>query len=306
MPNEAPRSTPPPATPPPEPMVPLVIGARRQPVFRDLYFWFLRVPWSVALAIAVAVFLVGNALFAALYLVLGGVSNMRAGSFADAYYFSVHTMATIGYGDMVPVSTGANVVVIAEAIVGLLYSAIATGLVFAKFSKFAGRVVFTNYATVFDFNGVPTVGFRIGNDRDNQIVEVTVRVAFTKTEKTKEGVTFYRLVDLELMRDRAPALSRSWSAMHAITESSPLYGLDAAEFKRIEGELWVSIAGTDDTSLQLVHARHNYGDEQILWGYRHADVLSEDANGRLILDITKFHDVVEAPLTLAPPRAKTE
>lgn len=295
-PPTAPRPSPP--SPPPAPEV-IITGVRKPPILTDLYFSFLRMPWRVAIGVTVLTFLAVNAIFALVYMEVGGVANARPGSFADAFYFSVHTMGTIGYGSQYPVSTAANVLVVVEAILGLLFSAIVTGLVFAKFSRFTGRVVFTHHATVHDFDGTPTVGFRIGNDRDNQIVEVTVRVTLTRTEKTREGVTFYRMYDLPLVRERAPVLSRSWTAMHAITKESPLYGMNAADMKRMEAELLVSIVGTDDTSLQLVHARHRYADDAVLWGYRHADVLSERPDGTVVLDVSKFHDVVEAPLGAA-------
>jgi len=284
----------------------VIVGVRRPPVFRDLYFWFLRSSWSACLGMVTLIFLMMNALFALAYVEAGGIANARPGSFADAFFFSVQTMGTIGYGAMVPATPFANALMVVEAVVGMLFTAVATGLVFAKFSRFTGRVVFTQNATISDFNGVPTFSFRIGNDRDNQIVEVTIRAQYIWTQRTLEGNTWYRTTDLPLVRERAPVLSRSWVAMHSITETSPLYGLTPEDLKKLEAEFWVSISGTDDTSLQLVHARHRYKHEEVLWAHRHADVLTERPDGVLVMDVAKFNDVVPATLLGKPPGDATK
>ncbi len=128
--------------------------------------------------------------------------------------------------------------------------------------------------------------------RGNQIVEAQLRVTLVRTERTREGVTLYRMYDLPLVRERSPAFSRSWTAMHVIGPGSLLAGKSPADLAREEVELIVSLVGTDDTSLQPVHARHTYAHDEVIWGARHADVLSERADGQLVLDLTKFHDVV--------------
>jgi inward rectifier potassium channel len=112
-----------------------------------------------------------------------------------------------------------------------------------------------------------------------------------RTEKTLEGATFYRMYDLVLTRDRSPAMQRSWTALHPITEKSPLFGKTPESLKRDEVEILVTVFGVDDTSLQPVHAQHRYADDEIVWGARHADVLREDADGGLTLDLRRFHDV---------------
>lgn len=269
----------------------LVVGARRTP-FRDFYHRFLRLPWWAALLAIVALFLGLNAAFAELYVLTGGVANARAGSFADAFFFSVQTMGTIGYGSMYPSTPTTNALVVAEAVVGLLVTAVSTGLVFAKFSQSQARIVFSRHVTIAPWDGVPTLMFRVSNERGNQIVEAQIRVVLTRTERTKEGMTFYRLIDLPLVRDRSPAFARSWAVMHAIVPGSLLHGHTPESLAAMEAELLVSIVGVDDTSLQPVHARHTYADHEILWGARPVDVLSEREDGRLVLDLTRFHDVI--------------
>lgn len=295
MPDETRRPTPPSA-----PSEIRVIGARRA-IFRDIYHRFLRAPWWAALVLIVASFLLLNAGFALLYLETGGIAHARAGSFADAFYFSVQTMGTIGYGAMYPVSPAANGLVIAEAVLGLIVTAVATGMVFSKFSQSTARIVFTKEVVIAPMEGVPTLMFRVGNERGNQIVEATIRVVLVRTERTLEGMTFYRMYDLPLSRERTPALSRSWMAMHPILPGSMLHGQTPASIKASEVELLVTLFGIDDTSLQPVHARHRYTDDQIIWGARHADILHEDASGQLVLDISKFHELTPTPPTAEFP-----
>ncbi len=267
-----------------------VIGAPHQR-FRDVYYLFLRVSWWWALVWIVGIYLALNAVFAAVYLALGGVVNVRPHSFWDAFCFSVQTMGTIGYGSMYPTSVAANVVMVTESVVSLLVTALATGLVFAKFSRSGARVAFSQHAVIGPMDGVPTLMIRVGNERGNAILEATIRVALIRTEHLKEGSVFYRLVDLKLTRDRSPAMARSWTVMHPIDAESPLHGMTPESAAKEEVEILANVVGTDDTSLQPVHARRTYVDKEILWGARHADVLSEDKDGRLILDIREFHNV---------------
>ena len=276
----------------PAPQLPVrVIGAKAQPA-RDFYHAALRAPWWLTILAIVVAFLSINALFALAYLSTGGVANAQHASFPDAFFFSVQTMGTIGYGAMYPTSRMANLLVVAESVTSLIITALATGLVFAKFSRSDARVAFSREVAIGPMDGVPTLMIRVGNERSNQIAEAQLRVSMVRTEKTKEGMTFYRMYDLRLTRDRSPAFSRSWTVMHRIEGESPLLGVTPAALAATEVELMVSLSGTDDTTMQLVHARHTYYDHQVVFGARHADILSEDTNGQMVLDLTRFHDLV--------------
>lgn len=265
-----------------------IVGVRSTPL-RDLYHLLMRLSWPSTVGVIVVWFLLANALFALGYSELGGVANLEPGSFSGAFFFSVQTMGTVGYGAMYPQSFGANVLVVAETIVGLTLVALATGLVFAKFSRPTARVVFTREAVISPMNGVPTLMFRVGNERGNRIVDTQIRAVLARTEHTKEGATFYRLIDLKLTRDRALSLTRSLSVFHPIDEHSPLYGLTPAEAAAQEIELDVMAVGLDDTSMQIVHASHHYFANQIVWGARHADIISEAEDGAMLVDLRNFH-----------------
>ena len=262
------------------------------PGLRDLYHALLRVPWWAAFAVIVGSYLALNAIFAVLYLWIGGVANARPGSLADAFFFSVETMGTIGYGTMYPATTTANVLMVAESVTGLLVTALATGLVFVRFSQTRARLVFSSKVAIGPFDGVPTLMLRVGNERRGNIVGSQFHITFTRTQTTAEGVRIYRSEDLPLVRSRAPALSRSWTVLHRIVEGSPLYGYDAQRLADVDGELQLEVVGIDDTSLQPVHARYTWFAGSVVWDARMADVISETPEGDMILDLRNFHEVV--------------
>jgi inward rectifier potassium channel len=267
-----------------------IVGQRRTPL-RDFYHALLRLPWWATITAISGAFLAANAMFALAYMLVGGVEHALPGSFRDAFFFSVQTMGTIGYGAMYPGSTAANVVVVVEAIVSLLLTAMSTGIVFAKLSRSTARCAFTRHAVISPVDGVPTLMFRLGNERGNQIVDAKIQVVLYRTERTDEGRTYYRQLDLNLVRGQALSLSRSWNVLHAIDDTSPLWGETPASMAANEIELQVMMVGLDDITMQTVHAGHRYFAKDILWGARLADVLSETPEGHLLLDLRRFHDV---------------
>jgi inward rectifier potassium channel len=258
---------------------------------RDLYHWLLEVPWWAALGVVVAAYLLLNALFAATYLLVGGIANARPGSFSDAFFFSVQTMGTIGYGSMYPATFAANLLVVGESVVGLMVVALATGLVFARFSQTRARVVFSSRVAIGPLDGVPSLMIRVGNERRGRIVDATFRLTLVRGTRTQEGVTIYRSFDLPLARHRAPALARSWMIVHPITAGSPLAGDTPASLAVGEAELTAAMTGTDETSLQPVHAQRTWAAGALVWGARLADVLSETPDGNLLLDLRRFHEL---------------
>ncbi len=260
----------------------------------DLYHQLLRASWAATAGSITAMFLGTNVIFALLYLVGGGVANARPGSFYDAFFFSVQTLGTIGYGTMYPASPAAHAIVTAEALAALAVTAISTGLVFAKFSMPTARLAFSREATIFTMDGARTFAFRVANERGNYVVEAQIRVSLVRTERTAEGLAFYKMYDLQLARDRSPALGRSWTVLHRINEASPLFGATSESLAREEVELIVTILGIDGTSAQNIHGRHSYDEKDVRFGKRHADMLTPLPDGRIQLDYAKFHDLVDA------------
>jgi len=259
----------------------------------DVYHFLLVSSWTRLLAMLVTAYVASNSLFAFLYLLDDhGIAGARPGSFADAFFFSVQTMATIGYGQMVPQTFIANVLVTTEALVGLLGLAMVTGLTFAKFSRPTARVLFSRVAVMTQRDGVPCLMFRVANRRRNQIVEARIHVVLATTETTAEGEVIRRLRDLEMLRSQHALFALSWTAIHPITERSPLYGATPESLAAAEMEIIVSLTGLDETFSQTVHARHSYVPEEIVWNARFVDILSRLPDGRRVVDYTHFHDVV--------------
>jgi len=274
-----------------------VIGARAS-FGRDLYHWFLRQRWSVSLLVIAAGFLVVNAVFATAYYVTGGIEGSTG--WVDDFYFSVQTSATVGYGGMAPKTGLANAMMIAESVASLIVTAVATGLVFSKFSRTTARIRFGARAVIAPLDGVPTLMFRVGHERSGAMIETTIRVTLSRTETTKEGERYYRMYDLPLVRDRTPALTRTWTVMHPVTEWSQIRGMDAASAAAWEIELLVTVTGLDETSMQTVHARWVYDHTDLAWGHKLAEVLSERADGSVVIDLRNFDAVVPLATTAAP------
>jgi inward rectifier potassium channel len=193
-------------------------------VFEDLYHFLVTCSWPALIGLIAAAFTFANLLFAAGYYFDQGIENARSGSFADMFFFSVQTMATIGYGKMEPVTLFSNLLVSIEAFVGLLALALMTGLVFSKFSRPTARIRFSRYIVIGPRDGVHSLMIRAANLRANRIVEADMHVVLARQEVTAEGDTIRRLYDLQMTRSRSSMFALSWTAVHQIVEGSPLFG----------------------------------------------------------------------------------
>jgi inward rectifier potassium channel len=269
------------------------IGIEHAPQ-KDIYHFILARTWPTFFVLVALIFTFMNVVFAlAYYAKPGSIANVPAGSFEDAFYFSVQTLATIGYGGMYPVSRYGHMVVTLEAVTGILFLALITGITFNRFARPSARVLFSNKVVITPRNGVPNLMFRMANWRRNRIVEAQLRVVLLVTEQTREGEVMRRQIDLPLVRDRTGVFFLTWSAMHVIDEKSPFYGRDALDRLRAQGaELYLGLTGFDETIGQTIHARKQYVLDDIAVGARFADVLSTTPEGGRQIDYRKFHDVV--------------
>ena len=263
--------------------------------FGDLYHHALRIGWCGFLLAGICLYVSANAAFALLYLLQpGAIANARPGSFADAFFFSVQTIATLGYGVMAPATFYANLIVTLETASGLMLLAISTGLVFARFSRPTARVLFSRVAVTGPYNGAPTLSLRLANQRRNQILQAEVDVALVRDEETIEGDTIRRFYDLKLARRRTPIFAMTFTVMHPINADSPLYGATQASLAAQNAELVVTVTGLDETMAQPVHARTSYLPNEILCDHRFVDVIGWTEDGRRVIDYRRFHDT--APL----------
>lgn len=278
-----------------------IIGMRQQ-VLSDLYYFLINRSWGFLFAAVVAGFLLINSLYACLYLLdRDGVANLAPGSFTDAFFFSVQTVATIGYGYMYPKSLIANLLVTSEGLCGVVGFALITGLAFAKFSKPRARVIFSENMVVTKHNGKLTLMFRVANERANYIADATVQVTMLKRITTAEGRSFNQMIDIPLTRNRSVMFILSWTVMHEIDHASPLYGISASEWLKQGSSLICTISGYDSSIGQNIHARHQYGAENLLWNQRLRDILrpAPDGNG-VTVDHHLFHATEDDGDTDAP------
>jgi inward rectifier potassium channel len=258
----------------------------------DLYHWLLTLSWPGFFTLISLLYLITNSLFALAYLAGGDcIANARPGSFQDAFYFSVQTMATIGYGAMYPRTDYANIIVAIQALFGLWGVAMITGLAFARFSKPTARVIFSRVAVIAPFNGVPTLMYRTANQRFNQILEAQQRATLIRDEVTIEGEVMRRFYDLELLRSQSPIFALTWTVMHPIDENSPLYKLTAKDLVEQQAEIVITLTGIDETVSQTIHARHSFVASEILWNLRFVDIISRTPEGKRVVDYTRFHEV---------------
>jgi inward rectifier potassium channel len=271
----------------------IVRGLRPRP-FRDAYNLFLRVRWPAVIGAIAGAFLLVNLIFALLYRTIGGVAGARPDSLADAFYFSVETLATLGYGVMHPESTAAHVVVVVEVLTGTLLLALTTGLVFSKFSLPTARVLFTKEMVISRRNGVPTLMFRIGNERGGRVFDVEIRLSLGLQEKTLEGEDIYRVVELSLQRGRVQNLARSWLGTHPIDQGSPLFGHTPESLKKADAELLVTVTGIEATTAQPLLAAHSWVYDEVHFGMRFADMLIDLPDGRSLVDFAHFDELIPA------------
>jgi inward rectifier potassium channel len=257
----------------------------------DLYHQLLVVPWPAFLAGLSVVYLGLNLLFALLYLLGdGAIANARPGAFADAFFFSVETLSTLGYGQMSPATLYGNIIMTTEALVGLMLVAVAAGLMFARFSRPTARVVFSKVAVVAPFNGALTLTLRLANERRNQILDAQVSVTLVRDERTAEGEWIRRFYDLQLARQRSPIFAMTFTVMHVIDSASPLWNATPSSLAAEAAEIVVTVTGLDETISQAVHARTSYLADEVLWDHRFTDVFTQTEDGRLAIDYRRFHN----------------
>jgi inward rectifier potassium channel len=268
-----------------------------RPFWGDFYHSWLNASWPRVLLGVSCVYLLINLIFACFYLTSGGIENARQGSFSDAFFFSVQTIATIGYGHMSPLSLPAHLLVTVESFFGIIGVAMMTGLMFAKFARPTSRVLWSDGCVVALMDGVPALMFRVANARGNQVVEAQIRVGLMRDELTSEGQSIRRIHDLKLVRNNSALFVLSWLVVHPITPESPLYGASEETLRDSRSLLFVSLTGLDETFNQTINARHAYESSEIAWGRRFVDIMGQLAGGGTGIDYEKFHQTREAPLT---------
>jgi inward rectifier potassium channel len=260
-------------------------------VWHDLYHRLLTLTWWKFIILASVVYLLANFLFAGLYLLQpGSIVAARPGSLLDAFFFSVETFATLGYGVLSPATNYANWIMTIETLTGIMTVALTTGVLFARVSRPTARVLFSHAAVIGVHEGKLSLMVRMGNERVSQIVDATVTLSVLKSDRTQEGHFMRRFYDVKLVRSRTPVFALSFVAIHVIDEASPLFGMDHAAMQAVEVELLVTVSGLDETMGQLVHARSSYTADEIRFDHRYVDIFGVTDDGRRAIDYARFHD----------------
>lgn len=263
-------------------------GARRYD-WRDPYHFAVSLSWPGFFALFVGLELALNLLFGVLYLLQpGSVANARPGVIWDEFFFSLETLATVGYGVMAPATLYGHVISGIEIIVGMMFIAVMTGLTFVRFSRPRGKFLWADKAVVASYNGRPTLMVRLGNGRAGLLTDANARMAALIGERTQEGQFFRRVHDLRLSRSRMPVFALTWTLMHDLDESSPLFGFDAEKFARSDIRLFAAVDAHDRALAADVSDMKDYGPPEVAFGMRYADAVSIDAEGRTIADLGRL------------------
>ncbi len=268
------------------------IGRKRHPL-KDLYHLLITASWWRLLFVFGLVYLAVNALFAIpFYFLAEGIENVRPGSFADAFFFSLQTMTATEYRPMAAKTMAVQVLAGAEGFVRWIGLALGAGLIFTKFSNPKPRVLFSKVAVVGQHQGVPALMFRMANERSSDIVDASVKVMLVIDEPGNDEEMVRRVHDLPLWRGDSALFAHTWTAVHQIRPGSPLSGRDPRALAEAKAELIVSLTGYDETLSRIIHARKIYPASRILWGVRFREILVELSSGRRAIDFRRFHDVV--------------
>jgi inward rectifier potassium channel len=262
-----------------------------RPIFHDLFHHFMTVSWPRLFATLAGFFFFFDLLFGFLYyLVPGSIANLNPSGFAGDFFFSVETLATVGYGEMHPDTFYGHLIAMIEIFVGLMSLALITGLMFARFSRPHALFLFTKNAVVRPIAGKLTLIIRAANERQNVVQDASARLHMLRDEVTVEGYRIRRIVDLPLLRSQHPMFTLGWTIMHVIDDASPLSSETAESLSKSRAAFVLSLSGTDENTGQTLMARGEYSCADIRWNATFRDILEEAPDGSIHVDYGKFHD----------------
>lgn len=260
---------------------------------RDIYHWTLMLTWPQFAVLVFGVYLAVNLVFSLLYYA-GQPCINGAQSFSDAFFFSVETFATVGYGHFYPDTLYGHLVSTAEIMVGLFGMAVITGLIFIRFSRPVARIVFSRNLVISPFDGQPALMMRVANLRHHAMVEAEFRMMLILDQPVKEGGNFRRFYALPLQFERLIAFPVALTIRHVIDEKSPLHGLSAAELEKADARILASIVCIDSVIPAPVQSQHDYVAGDILFGKRFAEIYADLDTHRMSVDYGRLHDVEDA------------
>jgi inward rectifier potassium channel len=273
---------------------------RRGATWRDFhpYLILINMEWVPFFGIVVLGYLVVNTLFALAYFslgpghLLGGEASTEGGRFLNDFFFSAHTLSTVGYGSISPKSLESNIVASAESLVGVLGFAVATGLLFGRVSRPSAKIGFSEKILVTPYQDIQSLQFRVVNRRRNDLMEIQARVLLMTVEY-KDGQPTRQYRQLKLEREQVLFMPLTWTIVHPIDGESPMFGLNAADLERMQAEVMILLKAYDDTFSQTVLARFSYRYDEIAWNQHFAPAFSVDTGGDMVLELQKVGELSE-------------
>ena len=258
------------------------------------YLMLIDTTWPRFFLVVLVAFLAVNMIFAGLYLSVG-IQNLRGlesdmGPFANAFFFSVHTLTTVGYGNVYPEGTWANTISAMEAATGLMVFAVATGLLYGRFSRPSARIVFSKNAIIAPYQDGTSLQFRVANARSNTLMNMEARVLLMTVDRTN-GELKRNFVDLPLERRHIYFFALTWTIVHPIDSASPLFGKSPGDLDRLSSELLILIKGFDDTFSQEVHSQYSYRHDEIIWGAKFTPAFKVDGKGGLVVEVDHIDEL---------------
>ena len=258
----------------------------------DPYHLAVALSWPQFFALLLLLYLAVNLAFATVYwLIPGSVTNARPGSFADDLFFSIETLATVGYGELYPTPPFGRVVATVEIVCGLAFTAILTGLTFVRFSRPRAKMIFAPAAVVASHKGRPTLMVRLGNGRASVLTDASAKLSVLCSPPAADGRVMHRAQELKLERSHVPIFPLYWTIMHVLDESSPLSGYDADLAARTNLQLFVTFEARDATLATEVHEIHNYETRDIRFGVRYRDIVTVAKDGSAFADLKRLGEL---------------
>ena len=268
----------------------------------NLYNRLITMSWRAFLTWVVIFYLVTNLLFAWVYM-LAGAENLKGatdqefyGPFWKAFFFSAQTLTTVGYGHIAPASFLTSSIAAFESLVGLMSFALATGLLYGRFSRPKADIQFSKnavFAPYLDINGWM---FRVINARSNQLIDVQVEVSLSRLENKPDGTRYRRYYTLELERAKVSFFPANWTLVHPITDESPLYGCTAENLEESDAEFLILLRAMDDTFAQAVQSRYSYRYDEVRWGEKFQPMFDGSQSGMVTVDLAMMDNTAPAPL----------
>lgn len=259
------------------------------------YLHLINMSWPGFLATLFLGYLSVNTLFAAAYFCLtpGQLQGADAPGFLrfwNDFFFSAHTLTTVGYGNIAPVGLGANILASFEGLIGVLGFAVATGLLYGRVSRPSARMGFSANALIAPYQDGTSLQFRVVNRRANSLMDLEARVLLMTVEQN--GAQSRRAyAQLKLERAQVLFLPLTWTVVHPIDNESPFWGKTAADLDRLQAEVLILLKGYDDTFNQTVIARHSYRHDELRWNARFAPAFFVDPEGDLVLELRKVGEL---------------